>query len=117
MKIYAITSYNYYQNRICALTVSKEKAERLYTLYSNGRDGFFIEEYEDGDGQDLCIPWLCDENGCNPKMLIYYQKERIQTNCDGSITSLIVLAKDKAHAEKKAHDMIAEYKAKKEGIC
>lgn len=117
MKIYAVTKGFYSDYHICALTVSKSKAKRLEKLYTDIYDEARIEEFEDGEDGELNLCWFCDENGCNPSLQDYPKKERIEVYRDGKIYGVYLYAKDKAHAEKKAHDMIAEYKAKREGIC
>lgn len=118
MKIYAITKGDYSDYHICALTVNAQKAERLKALYSSDYQDAFIEEFEDGEGMDLNLFWICDKNGCNPSFGEYNGKEQVLVNNKtNEICGVCLYAKDEQHAEKKAHDMIAEYKANKAGIC
>lgn len=117
MKLYAITKGHYSDYHICTLASSKEKAERLKVLYTDDWNDARIEEYEDGMGDDLNICWNCDKNGCNPTIWDHADKEGVLTLKNGSIYGVTVYAKDAEHAEKKAHDLIAEYKAKNAGLC
>lgn len=125
MKIYAITKgcYNYH---ICALTVSKEKAERLKKLYTYGDSSFYgeamIEEFEDTDCEEVMALWGCDECGNHADLheddteIISLVSDHIYFSDDGEVLGVYVIASSAEQAEKKAHDMIAEYKAKKAGI-
>ncbi len=116
MRIYAITKGRYSDYHICALTADKEKAKRLKKIYSDTYDEACIEVFEDGDGSELRLLWRCDENGNNPLLIEYPEKEEVAVDKYGRIYAVYLYAKDKAHAEKKAHDMIAEYKAKRANI-
>lgn len=126
MKIYAITKGCYSDYHICALTTSKEKAERLKAIYSNNyrwsSGEAEIEEYEDGEGGDLRTLWTCDENGLNPNVcpVNVDDKEEIITYKNGEhkgkVYRVFVFANDADHATKKAQDMIAQYKAEKAGL-
>lgn len=118
MKIYAITKGHYSDYHICALTINKAKANQLESIYSDDLCEAKIEEYEDGDGMDMNLFWYCDKNGCNPSVQDYNGREQVLvSNKTKEIYGVEVYAKDALHAEKKAQDMIAEYKAKKAGIC
>lgn len=116
MKIYAITKGIYSDYHICALTTSKSKAERLQKIYSDKYDDADIEEYEDGEGEDLRLLWFCDENGLNPEVRDYSSEEQVITNMHGEIQRVYLYAKDAEHAEKKAHDMLAQYRAERLGL-
>ena len=59
MKIYAITKGTYSDYHICALTVDKNRAERLKKIYSNNYEEAIIEIYEDGESAELRIPFMC----------------------------------------------------------
>lgn len=122
MKLYAITRGSYSNYHICALTASASKAKRLKLLYSDRLYDAEIEEFEDGEEKDMCMGWSCDRDGCNPWLDEHADKSRDieRVNIDPitkEISSVYVFAKDATHAEKKAHDMIAEYKAKVAGLC
>lgn len=117
MKLYAITKGDYSDYHICALTSSKSKAKKLKLLYSGQYYDARIEEYEDGEGDDVNVCWWCDHNGCNAQFKEYPENERIVINPrTKEIAGVYVFSKDAAHAEKKAQDMIAEYKAKLAGL-
>ncbi len=115
MKIYAVTKGQYSDYHICALTTSKSNAERLRVLYSNDWDDAVIEEFEDGEGEDLRRLWFYDKERDYASVRDYPEEEQVCT-CLGVIVGAYVYAKGKKHAEKKARDMIAEYKAKKDWI-
>jgi len=118
MKLYAITKGDYSYYHICALTANKDKANLLKSIYSDTYNDASIEEYEDGEGSDLNLFWYCDKNGCNAQFEEYPRLEQVcVNNITQEIHGVLVYAKDAAHAEKKAQDMIAEYKAKQAGIC
>lgn len=117
MKIYAITKGCYSDYHICALTVNKKKAKRLKKLYSDKWEDTSVETFEDGEGSELNLLWFCNENGHNPRIQENTEKERVAVDRFGRIWGVYLYAKDEVHAEKKAHDMLAEYKAKKSGIC
>lgn len=118
MKIYAITKGKYSDYHICALTIDKDKAEKIKRKYSDMYEDTQIEEFEDGEGMDDNLYWeyLCSKNDCyisNPE----YGDEEEVCEYKGEIWGACLYAKDAEHARKKAQDMIAEYKARKEGIC
>lgn len=123
MKIYAITKGNYSGYHICALTVSKEKAERLNKIFTGkgmyGEEAI-IEEYEDGEVEDFMFLW--SYNTIDDEVNLVKDKyedwiEWVEKYLDCDSYNVRVLARDESHARKKAHDMIARYKAEKEGIC
>ncbi len=121
MKIYAITKGNYSGYHICALTVDKEKASRLREIYSDSYEDANIEEYYDGEGKDISVLWEYCENKAGYTHTVLYDRndvrEHVEFYPESSTFYVYVFANDREHAEKKAHDMIAEYKARKEGIC
>lgn len=117
MKIYAITKGTYSDYHICALTLDKEKAGRLKKVYSDSWGEAIIEVFEDGEGSELNLFWFCNQNGHNPQLWEYPENEHVAVDRHGKIYGVYLYAKDEMHAEKKAHDMIAEYKAKKANIC
>lgn len=115
MKIYAVTRGAFEDYHICALTINKEKAERLKELYTDKYNNTYIEIFEDNEGE-LDLFWFCDKNGRNPKINEYQEKEEVVIDSYGIICGVYVRAEDKAQAEEKAHNMLAEYKAKGENI-
>lgn len=116
MKIYAITKGEYSDYHICALTTSKSKAEKLQKIYSDTCFDACIEEFEDGDGEELRILWFCNADGTNPRICDYIDKEMVGVDRHGRIYGVYLFAKDAKHAEKKAHDMLARYKAELLGL-
>lgn len=121
MKIYAIMNGNYSDYHICALTTDKERAKQLQKIYTSHLGEPAIEEYEDGEiGKDIHILWQVRLDNMDafpmsdPDTSEQKEPERI---IDGFWNDKAhVYAVDKEHAKKKAQDMYAEYKAKKEGI-
>lgn len=116
MKIYAITKGSYSDYHICALTVNEDKAYRLQKIYSDDYERASITEFEDGEGEALRLMWFCNEYGHDPKLYEFQEKERVATDRYGNIYGVYLYARDEKHAEKKAHDMIAEYRARQAGI-
>ena len=113
MKIYAITQGEYSGYHICALTVSKEKAEKLRKIYSDSFDEAYIEEYEDSEDEDVRATFVYHQSDDSVCLWQYGdERERIKADWDGGFC-VYVHAKDKEHARKKAQDMIAKYKAEK----
>lgn len=78
-------------------------------------DDVRIKVFEDGEGKDLSIFWYYDVRHNSIVADDYPSSESVKTY-GGEILGAYVYAKDKEHAEKKARDMIAEYKAKKDWI-
>lgn len=126
MKIYVVTSGTYSDYHIIAPTINKSKAERIKNIFSGpyGNDAS-VEVFEDGDGEDIRILWQCDEHGRNAEPVdeqdknnpfCPYNVEDYKVLKDGMdrIYGILVYAKDAEHAEKKAQDMIAEYKYRKQ---
>lgn len=122
MKIYAITQGDYSDYHICALTISKEKAEKikkLYTKNSGYEDAAMIEEYEDGEVEDIKFFWRYDSEDDEVEIDKYAEcneKERAYKYSNHDSYCAYVWSHDAEHARKKAQDMIAQYKAEKEEI-
>lgn len=117
MKIYAITQGDYSDYHICALTVNKNKAERLKEIYSDEYDEAEIEEYEDSEaGEELRVPFIywTGSNSAIPCSVL--TQEGVNINRFGELVGAVVLSTDAEHAKKKAQDMIAKYKAEQEGL-
>ncbi len=115
MKIYAITSGTICASsyKICALTTKKERAIKLKYMFQQWYCKVQIEEYEDVEDIYENQLWECDGNGGNPIFLKTGGANKIIDN-KGEIYAVYVLAKDSDRAEKKAQDMIAEYKYRKQ---
>lgn len=115
MKIYAITQGEYSGYHICALTVNKEKAEKLRKIYSDSFDEAYIEEYEDSESKDIMVLFIYRQSNDNVAIWDSNEDEKVDIDGNGNIYA-IVYAKDKEHARKKGQDMIAKYKAEKLGL-
>lgn len=118
MKIYAITRGCYSDYEICALTVDKDRAEKIKKILTYQGDEATIETFEDGElGKDVQLLWHVEPNR---DWFTYYcgvceiGRDVIVENAWGPC--LEVYAPDEEHAKKKAQDMYAEYKAWKERI-
>lgn len=103
MKIYAVTDGDYSDHHIIALTVNKECAEDFAKTYRAN-----IEEYEDAQ-EPLWKYYILSGQCWQADELIYPASEKIYDDV------VYVRAEDEAHARKKAQDMVAQYKAEKEG--
>ncbi len=110
MKIYAVIWRNYSDDdiSIVALTVNKECAEYYAKTYDAD-----IEEYDDAQELPKTPMWnyFAYSDSC---YLFEPYKSPTEESIDGDM--VCVRAEDEAHARKKAQDMIARYKAEKEGI-
>lgn len=88
----------------------------MQAAYSDKYDDALIEEFEDGDGEELRLFWFCRKDGTKPEVCDYGEKERVAVDKRGRIYGVYLYAKDKEHAEKKAHDMLAQYAAEHLGL-
>ena len=123
-KAYVITKGSYSDYHICAVTLDKNRAEKLRKMFT-GSDRWHeanIEEYT-----------LDEENKMHKYGVVFDVKGAFKRFCaddydlyddgyiddwsddDGGITVWVESA-DEAHALKIAQDRLAEYKAKKAGI-
>ena len=116
MKLYAITKGDYSSYHICALTVDKKKAMKLKKVYSDEWYDAMIEEFEDGQPGELNICWYYNNWFDEAKVEDYAKPEKIEFRHDGVLIGAYVFASDEEHAKKKAHDMIAKYKAEQAGL-
>ena len=118
MKLYAITKGCYSCYHICALTTSEEKAQKLAKIYSDKYEMAYVEEYEDGAGKQIGVYYHLDGDGNNPYIADCAGNEMLGVHADrnGEVYEVIVFARDENHAQKIAHDMIAQYKAEKAGL-
>lgn len=127
---YAITSGCYSDYHVIAITDDRKKAEHFCEIYNKtNRESADIEEFEEmvvrnrirfivvihTDGREPYI--RIDEYSEykeyeNPVREIPYKYGEAKT-----FFEVFLSAKDKEHALKTAYDMIAQYKARKEGIA
>jgi len=140
MKVYIITSGEYSDYCIDAVTLDKEEAEKMVNVFPEER----IEEYDTDDFPKILINdpcWNCEYNLPtrniidgkiihNESIEIYREnywyvstlkeinKVINKTKIDGSPYGfqIYIQAKDKEHAEKIFYDKIAEWKAEQKGI-
>ena len=129
MEIYVITAGEYSDYHVCAATTDKGKAEKLKTFFSRGWDDAQIETYQDGAFDDLT------ERGYTLYEVLMNETgvvQRINVNKDSTFGIGCVydwskdsaefayrvscFAKDPNHAEKIAHDKLAQYKAEQAGL-
>lgn len=118
MKLYAITKGRYSSYGICALTASKEKAEKLAKIYSDKYEKAFVEEYDDGIGERIGVYYTTDGKGNCPEVCDFAGSSELGVHADrdGIIYGVTVFARDEKHAQKIARDMIAQYKAEKANL-
>lgn len=139
--VYIITSGKYSDYRICAVTLDKDKAEKLKKMYiAKGYDCVDIEEFEeDSTGNDFSSKELNTEpikyyrvqicRDKNRKLLnntqIFYRFEHKPSQgqfgvhgvkYDTDVYIAYIEAKDEKHAEKIAQDMYAQALAEYYGI-
>ena len=126
MKVYVVTEGDYSDYHIVGVCTSKESAERIRELASRDFHEAQIEEYE-ADKFNIEPTYNYYEvsvykNGSavvNISKFIFDPHEvRDYRNAKCTCAfSVDVFAQDEEHAKKIAFDLIAEYKAKKEGIA
>lgn len=105
-------------NRTGVLSYWKDERE-IYGVYAEGGT---IEEAEknakaivrEWESRDLHW-WECDGYGNDPVLIDDVTEERVYSD-HGKPQAVIVQSRDKAHAAKKAQDMLAQWKAGQEGI-
>lgn len=140
MKYYAITKGKYSEYHIITITADKEKAELIAKLHSTTQDDgeAKVEEYEDNqeaylplfeiqygrkilsiktvDMRYVDTPW---ENGdYNIDAEDIKLNEIYSYEYDGEVfLYFYIRARGEENAKKIAYDLIAEYKAKNEGIA
>lgn len=114
MELYAITKGDYSDYHICALTADKDKAEELRKVCSDRNGDAEIETYIDGDMEDRKLWWSYDADDDTVEHISnrhsYYGLEYVGPS------EVYLCAPDPEHARKKAHDMIAKYKAEQAGL-
>ena len=123
MKVYVVTQGEYSEYHIVGVTLDREKAERWLELYNSEKGKYYyvaeIEEYEaDEFGNGGLYQWEVSPGWSNEECVLDTMSERDYDEwyCDDYNYYLTVMAKDKDHALKAAHDKIAKLKAEKEGI-
>lgn len=121
-KAYVITRGSYSDYHICAVTLDKDRAEKLRKMFSDHWNKANIEEYTlDEKKKRRKYGVMFDVEGAFKR---FYAEEcdlhddgfiDDWNDDDGGITVWVESA-DEAHALKIAQDRLAEYKAKKAGI-
>jgi len=117
MKLYAVTEGCYSCYSIITLQRDKKRAERIADFYHG-----YVEEYDEDDFSVEKLwwtVWICKNQRpeAGPNLYGEFKEKVIETQRSGECVYRVYLtAPDEAHALKKAQDMVAEYKAKKEGI-
>lgn len=124
-KVYVITKGNYSDYHICAVTLDKDRAQKLKKLYSDRRKNAEIEEYVPNEAKPMFMYGV--EMDTSGKVLAFkadeydlhddgYAEAEFDLDSNSWRHVVWVNAKDEAHAVKIAQDRLAEYKAKKAGI-
>lgn len=126
MKIYVITVGDYSDYHICAVALSKEKAEDLRERYSDKWNEAQIEEYDTDDYyiekgrfyhvqagkrtfigvREIGVVESCDRNRV---FVTHYRNDRMFYN-------VYVKAMDEVHAKKIGMDLIAKFKAERQEL-
>lgn len=127
--VYIIMKGSYSDRHICAVTLDKERAEQLKRLYNNpyAFDEPYITEYKLDETIKLNIYQVyfkqngefirvCREEYGFCKIGTINIEDYYYDDNDEQVYSVYVEAADEDHARKIAQDMLAEYKARKEGI-
>lgn len=128
---YAITSGCYSDYHIIAITDDRKKAEHFCKIYNEtNRESADIEEFEEMVVRNrIRFIVVVHTNGRADYVRIdeydeYKEHENSvcelpydKRNPNQTFYEVFLSAKDKEHALKAAHDMIAVYKAQKEGIA
>lgn len=121
-KVYVITKGDYSDYHICAVTLDKERAKKLAAMYGSRWYEARIEEYVLDEEKKLHKYGVTfDLQGafkrfCADEYDIYDEGLIDDYNSDETII-VWVKTKDEDHAIKIAQDKLAEYKAKKAGVC
>ena len=119
MKYYAITKGTYSDYHIITITADKEKAKMIAKWHSDRYDDARVEEYEDNIEVQIPIWTVYIENGEFESCYVCGCPEEVEDELN-EITDLnsyvYVRAKSEEQARKIAYDLIAEYKARNDGI-
>lgn len=123
MRIYVITKGDYSDYRICGVAIEKEKAEEIKQLSTDSLHEAYIEEYDTDDyyvekGRFYQIGL---DNSDVSVSETYITNVSDRNNVWTSRTKnphyyVIVKAMDEEHAKKIGLDLIAKYKAEREGL-
>lgn len=123
---YAITSGLYSDYHIITITDDRKKAEHFCKTYNEtNRDGADIEEFEEMIVRNRIrfIVFVYTDGRADYVRVDEYDEYKEYENSVRELKNqnrifyeVFLSAKDKEHALKAAHDMIAVYKAQKEGI-
>lgn len=124
---YAITSGCYSDYHIIAITDDRKKAEHFCKVYNEtNRDSADIEEFEEMIVRNRIrfIVFVYTDGRADyvrvdeyDEYKAYENSVRELKNLNQTFYEVFLSAKDKEHALKVVHDMIAVYKAQKEGIA
>ena len=126
---YVVTAGDYSDYHVVTVTDSKEKAERIKDLCNREKYGYNsyarIEEYEETISNNKFCYCVSFTDGREPFASIYFNAStEIENKRDinvvdeyGGYYDVLVMAKDENHAIKIASDLVAQYKAEKEGVC
>lgn len=130
MKIYVITKGSYSDYHICAVTTDKEKAERLALFYTDRWDEAKVEEFEEDEIPDDCMPiyfvrykngkWYIDNCGIespdHEAEHAFFKRNYVRGTYDFDSFYCDVMADDEEHAIKIAQDLYAKKKAELMGL-
>lgn len=123
MRIYVITEGDYSDYHICGVAIEKEKAEEIKQLNTDSLHEAYIEEY---DTDDYYV-----EKGRFYQVHLYNSNVSVSETFVTSVSDrndvrislaknphyyVVVKAMDEEHAKKIGLDLIAKYKAKREGL-
>lgn len=121
-KVYVITKGDYSDYHICAVTLDKNRAEKLRKMFSDHWNKAEIEEYTlDEEKTRRKYGVVFDVKGafkrfCAEECDLHDDGFIDDWNDDDDGITIWVESADEAHALKIAQDRLAEYKAKKAGI-
>ena len=127
MVVYVITSGDYSDYHICAVTLEKEKAEELRKIYTDRWNEGQIEIFDTDDyyvenGRFYRVTFETHSYIKVEEILPVELKDRNKVwklknpKTYQTIYSVRVKAKDEEHAKKIASDLVAQYKAQEQGI-
>lgn len=126
MTVYVITRGDYSDYHICAVSLDKDKAERLAKMYTASYCDAYVEEWETDTFADINAL-----NGRRPYYVQFHPDGSVETfertyeyhefapgvdELDNGVVNVRVYAPDKEKARRIACDMRAQYLAEKEGI-
>lgn len=127
MKVYVITSGEYSDYGIRAVTLDKEQAELLRARYSDGWDEAHIEEYETDNykievSEDYKPMWVVDFyfdgdiRRCNIVAIGKYKHGYIRKGAWDVTPKVFVEAEDEEHAKKIAKDIYMKWLAEQNDL-